>query len=64
MYKRYVIQDLVSGLYWLGFANEFWWGESVASAWMFQEKESADNTITNYANKFDGIIVTVIEIYV
>ena len=63
MYKRYVIQDLVSGLYWLGFANEFWWGESVASAYMFATNERAIDAVLKFEDRFEGIVVTIIEVY-
>ena len=64
MYKRYVIQDLVSGLYWNGFDSDSCWGKSVATAYMFSTNEGAIDAVYNFEDKFEGIAVTVIKIYV
>ena len=64
MYKRYVIQDLVSSLYWNGFDNDLWWGKSVATAYMFATNESAIDAVLKFEDRFEGIVVTVIEVYV
>lgn len=63
MYKRYVIRDLVSGLYWNGFDNDFLWGKSVASAYMFSTNENATNAVLKFEDMYEGIVVTIIEVY-
>ena len=63
MYKRYIIQDLVSGLYWNGFDNDSCWGESVAPAYMFATNERAIDAVLKFEDRFEGIVVTIIEVY-
>jgi len=63
MKKKYIIQNLVTKLYWYGNFSNKQWTENVREAIMYDEKEEIDFYIMEYMSDQIEFVYTVVEIF-
>jgi hypothetical protein len=63
MKKKYIIQNLVTKLYWYGNFSNKQWTENVREAIMYDEKEEIDFYIMEYMSDQIEFVYTVLEIF-